>query len=113
MSPLFAHRLVGIASIELGDFWILRKFTRDQVQRTRGGPHHQKATERFISLCGAETADTRSGVAGDAQLISEVVVGGLAQSRDQRHRAALLEALDALLELGAYELDDAIADAER
>lgn len=36
----------------------------------------------------------------DAHYISELVVRGLAQSRDRIHRAALLQVLDLLLELG-------------
>ena len=37
----------------------------------------------------------------------------LAQSRDPAHRAALLDVLDLLLELGVYGVNDAIAESER
>lgn len=72
-----------------------------------------KASQRFISVFGSEVGDIRTGVAGDAYYISELVVRGLAQSRNMSHRAALLDVLDKLLELGVYGVDDAIAEAER
>jgi len=72
-----------------------------------------KAAQRFLSVYGAEAADIRTGAAGDARYISELVVRGLAQSRDRAHRAALLDVLDDLLTLGVYGVGDAIADFER
>ncbi|MCB1301981.1 MAG: hypothetical protein KDB28_12220, partial [Tetrasphaera sp.] len=72
-----------------------------------------KASQRFISVFGSEAGDIRTGAAGDAHYISELVVRGLAQSRNRSHRAALLDVLDNLLELGVYGVDEAIAEAER
>ena len=72
-----------------------------------------KASQRFISVFGSEAADIRTGAAGDAHYISELVVRGLAQSRNRDHRAALLDVLDNLLELGVYGVNNAIAQAER
>ncbi|MFU9028465.1 hypothetical protein ACNAWD_11620 [Rhodococcus erythropolis] len=72
-----------------------------------------KASQRFISVFGSDAGDIRTGAAGDARYISKLVVRGLAQSRNRRHRAALLDVLDMLLELGVYGVDDAIAEAER
>lgn len=72
-----------------------------------------KAAQRFIDVFGKDASDTRTGAAGDARYISELVVRGLAQSRNRSHRAALLDILDRLLELGVYGIVDAIADAER
>ena len=72
-----------------------------------------KTSQRFISVFANEVGDMRSGVAGDAHEISELVVRGLAQSRNKAHRAALLDVLDSLFELGAYGVDDAVAGAER
>ncbi len=72
-----------------------------------------KAAQRFIAVFGSDAADIRTGAAGDAHYISELVVRGLAQSRDRAHRAALLDVLDSLLELGVYGVGDAIAEAER
>ncbi|PRB66530.1 hypothetical protein [Arthrobacter sp. MYb213] len=72
-----------------------------------------KASQRFISVFGSEAGDIRTSAAGDAHYISELVVRGLAQSRNKRHRAALLDVLDTLLELGVYGVDDAIAESER
>lgn len=72
-----------------------------------------KAARRFIGVFGKDAADIRTGAAGDAHAISELVVRGLAQSRDRAHRAALLDVVDLLLELGAYGINDAIAQSER
>lgn len=72
-----------------------------------------KAARRFIDAFGKDAADIHTNAAGDAHYISELVVRGLAQSQNHSHRAALLDVLDLLLELGAYGANDAIADAER
>lgn len=72
-----------------------------------------KAAQRFIDVFGKHAADIRTGAAGDAHYISELVVRGLAQSRDRAHRAELLDVLDLLLELGVYGINDAIAESER
>lgn len=72
-----------------------------------------KAAQRFLTVYGREAADIRTGAAGDAHYVSELVVRGLAQSRDRAHRAALLDVLDLLLELGVYGIGEAIADFER
>lgn len=72
-----------------------------------------KAAQRFVDVFGNDAADIRTGAAGDAHYISELVVRGLAQCRDRTHRAALLDVLDLLLELGVYGINDAIAESER
>jgi len=72
-----------------------------------------KAAQRFVDVFGRDAADIRTGAAGDAQYVSQLVVRGLAQSRNRAHRAALLDVLDLLIELGVYGIVDAIADAER
>jgi hypothetical protein len=72
-----------------------------------------RAAHRFIDVFGKDAADIRTGASGDAHYISELVVRGLAQSRDRADRAALLDVLDLLLELGVYGINDAIAKSER
>ncbi|WP_225997229.1 hypothetical protein [Myceligenerans pegani] len=72
-----------------------------------------KAAQRFLEVYGHEAADIRTGAAGDARYISELVVRGLAQSRDRAHRSALLDVLDRLLELGVYGVGKAISQSER
>ena len=72
-----------------------------------------KASERFISVFGNDARDIRTAASGDAHYIGELVVRGLAQSRNRSNRTALLDVLDALLELGVYGVDSAIAEAER
>lgn len=71
------------------------------------------AAHRFLDIYGSDVADIRTGAAGDAHYISDLVVRGLAQSRDPERVAALLDILDRLLELGVYGVDRAIDGAVR
>ena len=72
-----------------------------------------KASQRFLSVFGNDAADIRTGAAGDARYVSKLVVRGLAQCQSRIHRAALLDVLDQLLELGVYGINDAIEKSER
>jgi hypothetical protein len=71
------------------------------------------AAHRFLDMFGGDAADIRTGAAGDAHYISDLVVRGLAQTRDRRRVSALLDILDRLLELGVYGVDRALASAQR
>jgi len=71
------------------------------------------AAHRFLNIHGEDVADIRAGAAGDAHYISDLVVRGLAQTRDRRRISALLDILDRLLELGVYGVDRAIDGAVR
>lgn len=59
-----------------------------------------------------EAGDIRTGAAGDAHCISELVVRRLAQSRNATERSELLDVLDKLLEVGVYGIGEAIASFE-
>lgn len=72
-----------------------------------------KASQRFLSVFGNDAADIRTGAAADAHYVSKLVVRGLAQCQSRIHRAALLDVLDKLLELGVYGINDAIEKSER
>lgn len=71
------------------------------------------ASHRFLDIHGQDVADIRTGAAGDAHYISELVVRGLAQAHDKRRVSALLDVLDRLLELRVYGVDDSVEQAER
>lgn len=71
------------------------------------------AAHRFLDIHGEDVADLRTGAAGDAHYISDLVVRGLAQTRDQGRITVLLDMLDRLLELGVYGVDRAIDGAVR
>ncbi|WP_246778173.1 hypothetical protein [Buchananella hordeovulneris] len=72
-----------------------------------------KALQRFLDVFGSDAADIRTGAAADAYYVSELVVRGLAQCQDHGRRAALLDILDLLLELGVYGINAAIEESER
>lgn len=71
------------------------------------------AAHRFLDTYGSEVADIRTGAAGDARYIADLVVRGLAQAVDKKRISALLDILDRLVELGVYGVDRAIEHAER
>jgi hypothetical protein len=71
------------------------------------------AAHRFLNIHGEDVADIRTGAAGDAHYISDLVVRGLAQTRDRGRITALLDILDCLLELGVHGVDRAIDGAVR
>ena len=71
------------------------------------------AAHSFLNIHGDDVADIRTGAAGDAHYISDLVVRGLAQTRDRGRITALLDILDRLLELGVYGVDRAIDGAVR
>ncbi|BCK53015.1 hypothetical protein [Nocardia wallacei] len=71
------------------------------------------AAHHFLNIHSEDVADIRTGAAGDAHYISDLVVRGLAQTRDRQRITALLDILDRLLELGVYGVDRAIDGAVR
>lgn len=71
------------------------------------------AAHRFLNIHVDDVADMRTGAAGDAHYISDLVVRGLAQTRDRERITALLDILDRLLEFGVYGVDRAIDGAVR
>ena len=71
------------------------------------------AAHRFLDIYGSDVADLRTGAAGDAHYIADLVVRGLAQTRDKQRVSALLDILDRLVELGVYGVDRAIEQVER
>ncbi|AWB92153.1 hypothetical protein C3E78_08045 [Aeromicrobium chenweiae] len=71
------------------------------------------AAHRFLDINGDDVADMRTGAAGDAHYISDLVVRGLAQTRDRARIKALLDILDRLLELGVYGVHRAVDGAVR
>lgn len=71
------------------------------------------AAQRFLQEFSDEAGDIRTGAAGDAHYVSELVVRGLARSRNATERSGLLDVLDTLLEIGVYGIGDVIAESER
>jgi len=78
----------------------------DSLTGAAAPPRH-----RFLDIHGDDVADMRTGAAGDARYVSDLVVRGLAQTRDHGRITALLDILDRLLELGVYGVDRAIDGA--
>ncbi|GEK81518.1 AAA family ATPase [Agrococcus baldri] len=72
-----------------------------------------RASERLLGLARDQMGDLRTEAAGDAWLLSELLVKALPQADEPRTRAGLLDALDDLLELNAFGVEGTVQDAER
>jgi hypothetical protein len=55
----------------------------------------------------------RTGAAGHARYVSDLVIRGLAQAREPRERSALLDVIDGLMKVGAFGVERAIDEAGR
>lgn len=71
------------------------------------------AAKRFLEKFGGAAGDLRTSAAADAHHVSNLVVRGLAQSRDRKTRSDLLDIVDCMLQLGAYGVDESISVFER
>lgn len=69
--------------------------------------------QRFVEVLGEEAADVQTSAAGDARLVGQLIIRGLAQGRTAVDRGALLDVLDQLLLTGAYGIDAVISESER
>lgn len=72
-----------------------------------------RCAQRFIEVFGSAAGDIRTGAAGDAHYVCDLVIRGIAQAQTASERSALLDVIDALMRIGAYGIDDAVNNAER
>ncbi|WP_157979723.1 NACHT domain-containing protein [Kribbella monticola] len=72
-----------------------------------------RCAQRFVEVSGSSAGDIRTRAAADAGHVSNLVVRGLAQTREPAERAALLDVVDDLVMSGAYGIDEAIEAAGR
>jgi hypothetical protein len=68
---------------------------------------------RFVSVFGVEAGDLRTGAAGDAKEVAELLLRAYAQANKPTARNNVLDLIDELLLLGAYGVDDAVDAARR
>lgn len=68
---------------------------------------------RFVAVHGADSADIRTGAAGDASHVGKLVIRALAQADTPDVRAELLDVVDGLLRVGSYGIEDLVAQSER
>lgn len=75
-----------------------------------------KCSRRFIDMHAARMGDIRTGAAGDARQIGELLLRAYAQAMSRNARRELseiLDLLDQLLALGAYGIADLVGESER
>ena len=103
-------RLINSASFEAAtpQLFLTLEHAPDQV-----GGLVLRAAQRFVEISGSAAGDIRTSAAGDVHYVSELVVRGLAQSRDQDERSALLDVVDELMKFGAYGVEEAVEGAGR
>ena len=71
------------------------------------------ASERFIGIAGASAGDISQAVAGDARLLSELVLRAYASTSDEPTTSRCLDAIDKLLEVSAYGIEEALREHDR
>lgn len=70
-------------------------------------------SQRFVEMFGADSGDIRTGAAGDARHVGELLVRAYTQATSKNNRAAVLDLLDQLLAIGAYGIEDVVRESER
>jgi len=69
--------------------------------------------ERFLDTVGAAAADIRTHSAADAATVSQLLVRVESQATDKMLRARCLDLIDRMTLIGAYGLNEALAEYER
>ncbi|MFD5847466.1 NACHT domain-containing protein [Streptomyces chartreusis] len=69
--------------------------------------------QRFIEIKGADSGDIRTGAAGDARYVGELLIRAYAQTTVRAKRSKVLDLIDQLLEVGAFGVADLVAKSER
>jgi hypothetical protein len=71
------------------------------------------ALHRFIDVNGGDIADIRTRASLDAYQVSDLVIRGLAQTKDKKRISALLDILDRLVEMNVFDINEKIERIER
>ncbi|MGZ2358553.1 hypothetical protein LRE75_17915 [Streptomyces sp. 372A] len=69
--------------------------------------------QRFIEIKGADSRDIRTGAAGDAHYVGELLIRAYAQTTVRAKRSKVLDLIDQLLEVGAFGVADVVTKSER
>ncbi|MBJ6647151.1 hypothetical protein [Streptomyces sp. BSE7-9] len=72
-----------------------------------------ESTRRFIEVHGGDSGDIRTGVAGSARYVGELLMRAYAQSSSRVSRAKTLDLLDRLLLVGAFGVNELVERSER
>mgnify|MGYP000907237641 CR=1 FL=1 len=71
------------------------------------------ALHRFIDVNGGDIADIQTRASLDAYQVSDLVIRGLAQTKDKKRISALLDILDRLVEMNVFDINEKIERIER
>lgn len=71
------------------------------------------ACDRFVALVGADAGDIRTKGAASSYMVSRLLVRTYGQLGTPEERTACLDVMEGMMRLGAYGLDEAIADYEQ
>ena len=72
-----------------------------------------QVAHRIVDMHGGELGDIRTGAAGDARYLTELLLRSYSLVDDPHLRAEFLDVIDRLLEVGAYGIADAIDEARQ
>ncbi|GIH62861.1 hypothetical protein [Microbispora siamensis] len=72
-----------------------------------------QCSRRFVEVFGVDSGDIRTGAAGDARHVGELLIRAYAQATSRNSRSAVLDLLDRMLEIGAYGIADIVRESER
>jgi len=117
-----------IAQTELGDFAdLMLEFVNSPAYAKHNGNlvfalHESpfappevicRASERFVEIAGASAGDISQGAAFDAHLLSDLVLRAYASAPDGTVKSRCLDAVDKLLEVSAYGIEEALRQHDR
>jgi len=69
--------------------------------------------ERFLEIAGRDAGDMRTRAAGDAHRLSELIIRAYHQASDQAIGTRCLDTIDALLQVKAMGLEEALVEFDR
>lgn len=72
-----------------------------------------QVAHRIVDVHGGALGDIRTGAAGDARYLTQLLLRSYSLVEDAHLRSQLLDVIDRLLEVGAYGIADAIDEARR
>ena len=69
--------------------------------------------DRAVDTWGSAAGDISTSVSGDTHILSKLIVRFYAQASDDAQRKRALDAIDRMIEVGFYGLQDELSAADR
>ncbi|WP_189094370.1 ATP-binding protein [Nocardia jinanensis] len=72
-----------------------------------------RSVRQFITTAGTDVGDISTHAAAESQHVGRLIIRGLTQTDNPDHRSALLDAIDELIRLGSFGINDMVNALER